>query len=109
MPNPFADFDRNEPCWCGATADDDAPLKYKSCHGAGVRHPPGAPLRADPERGLFLSPDTVVPHEVLDDMLGQMSGAPIRMPGLEAEQRPQTVPLAAIEMSKIPPREPTVA
>lgn len=109
MPNPFADFNRNDACWCGATAPDGAPLKYKSCHGLGVRHAPGAPLPTDPDRGLYLSPDTVVPHDVLDEMLAQLRGAAIRMPSPQPEQRPQTVALAAIEMSKIPPREPTVA
>lgn len=69
-------YGRNELCWCGSAR------KYKRCHG-NDRPPsaPGAPLPADPEGSLYLSPSTAVAIEALNSFLP--GGTPITMPSLE--------------------------
>jgi hypothetical protein len=96
-------YGRNESCWCGSEQ------KYKDCHGSGPRFAPGALIERESENGeVWISPDTAIPRDVMDDFMSQMTGAPIYMPTDEMVPPPMQVAQISAHLAEIDALEPTL-
>lgn len=96
-------YGRNDPCWCGSGK------KYKVCHGTGPRFPPGAPIEKESKEGeTWIAPDVALSRQAMDDMLAQMTGAPIFMPSDEMQQPPLQVSQFSARLAEVEALQPSL-
>lgn len=83
--NPLAPFARQDPCWCGSGKT------YRLCHKrfASPRHAPGAPVPADDDEFISLSPDVRLARSAIRSMM------PVEAPLTLPPDGPTPRPLSA--------------